>query len=74
VGDLAAGAGRLQDSAKSIKLHWEETKEVWSDIRSQEFEETYIEPVEPQVRMTLEKLRKLAQVFHQACQECKEST
>jgi hypothetical protein len=72
-GDIAAGAGRLQDSVKSIKLRWEETKDVWNDVRRAEFDETYMEPIEPQVRMTLEKLRKLATVFHQACQECKDS-
>ncbi|HET6878965.1 MAG TPA: hypothetical protein VFI31_02350 [Pirellulales bacterium] len=72
-GDIAAGAGRLQDSVKSIKLRWEETKDVWNDVRRAEFDVTYMEPIEPQVRMTLEKLRKLSGVFHQACQECKDS-
>jgi hypothetical protein len=71
--DVAAGAGRLQDSVKTIRLRWDETKDVWNDVRRADFETTYMEPIEPQVRMTLEKLRKLAQVFHQACQECKES-
>jgi hypothetical protein len=69
-GDMAAGAGRLQDSVKNIRLRWEETKEVWNDTRRAEFDETYMEPIEPQVRATLERLRKLAMVFHQACQEC----
>ncbi len=73
-GDIGAGAGRLQDAVKNIGLRWEETKEVWNDVRSAEFEATYMEPIDPQVRMTLDKLRKLSQVFHQAYQECKEST
>ena len=71
--DLAAGAGRLQDSLKNIKLRWEETKDVWNDTRRADFDTTYMEPIEPRVRMTLEKLRKLAQVYYQACQECKET-
>ncbi|HVA47772.1 MAG TPA: hypothetical protein VNH11_15495 [Pirellulales bacterium] len=69
-GDLAAGAGRLQDATKTVRLHWEETKEVWNDARRVDFDTKYMEPIEPQVRMTLDKLRRLSQVFHQACQEC----
>ena len=69
-GDLAAGAGRLQDATKNIHLRWEQTKEVWNDARRAEFDTKYMEPLDPQVRMTLDKLRRLAQVFHQAGQEC----
>lgn len=72
-GDIGAGAGRLQDSVKTIKLRWEETSDVWNDVRRVEFDKTYMEPIEPQVRATLERLRKLASVFHQACQECRDS-
>jgi hypothetical protein len=68
--DLTSGAGRLQDAMKTLKLRWDETKEVWSDVRQVEFEATYLEPLEPQVRLTLDKLRRLAQVFAQAYQEC----
>jgi hypothetical protein len=69
--DLGAGAGRLQDAMKTIRLRWEETTEVWNDVRRAEFDAKYMEPLEPHVRSTLERLRKLAQVYHQACQECK---
>jgi hypothetical protein len=55
---------------KTLKLRWEETKELWSDVRQVEFEASYIEPLEPQVRLTLDRLRRLAQVFGQAYQEC----
>jgi hypothetical protein len=68
--DLTSGMGRMQDAMKTIRLRWDETKEVWTDQRSAEFEATYIEPLDPQVRMTMDKLRRLAQVFTQACQEC----
>jgi hypothetical protein len=68
--DLTAGIGRMQDAMKTLRVRWDETKEQWSDQRSVEFEATYIEPLDPQVRMTMDKLRRLAQVFNQACQEC----
>jgi hypothetical protein len=51
-------------------MRWDETKEVWTDQRSEDFEATYMEPLDPQVRVTIDKLRRLAQVFTQACQEC----
>jgi len=68
--DLTSGMGRMLDAMKTIRLRWDETKEVWTDQRSEEFEATYMEPLEPQVRLTMDKLRRLAQVFTQACQEC----
>ncbi|HXT57714.1 MAG TPA: hypothetical protein VN699_03725 [Pirellulales bacterium] len=68
--DLTSGAGRMQDAMKTLKLRWDETKEVWNDARRAEFEAAYIEPLEPQVRMTLDRLRRLALVFSQAFQEC----
>jgi hypothetical protein len=68
--DLASGAGRMQDAMKTVTRRWDDTKEVWNDVRRAEFEKKYIEPIEPQMRNTLDKLRRLAQVFNQACQEC----
>lgn len=68
--DIGAGAGRLQDATKQILLRWDDTKEVWDDKRRADFEKTYLEPLEPQVRQTLDKLRRLSQVFNQAYQEC----
>lgn len=68
--DLTSGAGRLQDAMKTLKLRWEETKTVWSDVRQIEFEANYLEPLDPQVRLTLDRLRRLSQVFTQAYQEC----
>lgn len=68
--DLTSGAGRMQDAMKTLKLRWDETKAVWNDARRAEFEAAYIEPLEPQVRMTLDRLRRLTLVFSQAFQEC----
>jgi len=68
--DLTSGIGRLQDAMKTLKLRWDETKEVWTDARAADFEAQYIEPLEPQVRMTLDRIRRLALVFNQAYQEC----
>lgn len=68
--DLTSGVGRLQDAMKTLKLRWDETKEVWNDVRRAEFEAEYLEPLEPQVRMTLDRTRRLALVFSQAFQEC----
>ncbi|HEV3003213.1 MAG TPA: hypothetical protein VGX78_02085 [Pirellulales bacterium] len=68
--DLTSGIGRMGDAMKTIHMRWDETKEVWTDQRSEDFEATYMEPLDPQVRVTIDKLRRLAQVFTQACQEC----
>lgn len=69
-GDLVTGTGRLHESMKSLRLRWNETQEVWDDVRRREFEAQYLTPLESQLTSTLEKMRRLAQVFAQARQEC----
>jgi hypothetical protein len=68
--DVTSGIGRMGDAMKTIRLRWDETKEVWTDQRAADFEATYMDPLEPQVRLTIDKLRRLSQVFTQARQEC----
>ncbi len=70
VGDLISGAGKLAESLKTLKFHWEETKEVWHDAASREFEEKRLEPLEPIVRLTLDAISRLAEVLDRAQREC----
>jgi hypothetical protein len=40
---MSAGGSRLEGLTKDLKVHWLQTKEYWSDAKSQEFEHKYLE-------------------------------
>jgi hypothetical protein len=70
VGDLVSGAGKLAETMKTLRLHWDETKEVWHDAASRDFEEKRLEPLEPCVRLTLDAVSRLAETLERAQREC----
>ena len=70
VGDLVSGAGKLAESLKTLRFHWDEAKEVWHDAASRDFEEKRLEPLEPIVRLTLDAISRLAEVLDRAQREC----
>jgi len=40
---MSASGSRLEALTKDLKVHWLQTKEYWSDAKSQEFEHKYLE-------------------------------
>jgi hypothetical protein len=72
VADLTSGTAKLIESLKTLRIRWEATKEDWNDPVSREFEEHYLSIFEPQVQVTLERLRRLAQVLATAEHECRD--
>lgn len=65
-GDLTTGAAKLQKAWKKLRERWEETKPQWRDTVSHQFEENYLEKLEPHVVMTLERMRTLSAVLSAA--------
>jgi hypothetical protein len=45
--------GGLSKATKELFARWHEVKEVWSDAQSREFEKTFLEPIEQDVRGAL---------------------
>jgi hypothetical protein len=43
-------AANLVSAAKDLALEWEQTKSSWNDIKSQEFEQKYLEDLPGHVR------------------------
>lgn len=68
-GDLTTGAAKLQKSWKKLRERWEDTKPYWQDAVSRDFEENYLQKLEPQVASTLERMRNLAAVLSSADME-----
>jgi hypothetical protein len=70
--DLHSSASRLQKSARRLKERWIETKELWDDPVSREFQEKVLEPIDQQVRLALAAIHQMAEVFHDAEQNCED--
>lgn len=64
--DLTTGPAKLQKAWKKLRERWEETKPYWNDAVSRDFEENYLQKLEPQVGSTLERMRALAAMLSAA--------
>jgi thymidylate synthase len=40
---MNASRARLEALTKELRLHWQQTKEHWSDAKSREFEQKYLQ-------------------------------
>ncbi|HEV3167004.1 MAG TPA: hypothetical protein VGZ22_23545 [Isosphaeraceae bacterium] len=66
---MSAGANKLQYALKTLKTHWEETKEGWTDQVRDNFEEKHLRPMETQVSATVRGMDQLAEVIAKVKQE-----
>lgn len=42
---LQSGAGRLQESAETLRARWQDVREVWQDANAARFEEEHLRPL-----------------------------
>jgi len=63
--NLAAGTAKLEHALKTLRVHWDATKDDWSDQVRQNFEEKHLEPLETRVRSTIRGMDQLAAVLSQ---------
>lgn len=69
-GELSRGAARLTKAWDKLRLRWEATQLEWHDAVSQEFEATYLAPLEQQISATVSRMKTLAGVVNTAEHEC----
>lgn len=69
-GDFSGSAGRLHDAWQVLHQQWQDASQHWRDARQREFGEHYIDPLEPLVQRTIERMNRLAGEFVQARQDC----
>jgi hypothetical protein len=69
-GDLTAGPAKLYTAWQKLTLRWEEAQVHWHDSVSREFDENYMQRLEPRIRATLEVMRGLAELSNAARQDC----
>jgi hypothetical protein len=68
--DTSAGSTRLREALRTLRLKWEASQDDWNDGVRREFEERYLEPLEPRVQATLNSMVNLMQVLAKAQQDC----
>jgi len=68
--DLNAGAARLELATKELKKARLRIGTEWDDQAYREFQEVYIEPLEPVLRRALEAITRMADVLSKAEREC----
>jgi uncharacterized protein YukE len=51
--DLSAALQRLKRATRELQDSWSETRQEWNDQASRDFEDQYLEPIMPQLRLLL---------------------
>jgi hypothetical protein len=64
------GRGQLAKALKSLLLRWNETKGLWDDVRSDDFEKTYLLPLEMDMRNAVGAMDHMAIILHQIRRDC----
>jgi hypothetical protein len=70
VADFTTGSAKMRDALKTLRAHWDMTKNDWHDAASRHFEEKYLAVLDPEVLATLDRLNRLTQVVTAAEHEC----
>lgn len=68
--DLTTSVGRMKRAMKMLKEEWTIAREVWTDETARKFEEQYLQPLLPQMQLTLAAVSRFAEVMEQAEKEC----
>ena len=70
--DFNTPSTRLQRATKKLQDHWLETKENWDDRTSERFKDRYLDPIVPQMQLTITAIHELTEVIDQAIAETRD--
>ena len=70
--DLTSGLAQIQRAAAQLKEQWGEAKSVWNDEPSRTFQEDFLQPLLPELRLTVTAIQRLAEVLVKAEKECQD--
>ena len=68
--DLTSGPGRLQKATKELHEAWMETRKHWDDQTAKEFEEKYLNPILPHIRLVLAEVNEMRDTLDKAERAC----
>lgn len=67
--DLDTSAAQLRKAMEDLQIAWQTTDSNWQDSVSQKFSETYLEPIGPVLKQTLEAVGQMQQLVGQMQRE-----
>jgi hypothetical protein len=67
---MSAGSARLKHAMKTLREHWDATREFWDDGVAREFEKNHLMPLDQQVEHALRGMDKLSEVLQKVRQDC----
>ena len=70
--DLITPSTRLQRATKKVQDKWMLTRERWNDSVCDRFQEKYLDPIVPQMHLTLSAIHELMQVLDVAIAETRD--
>lgn len=70
IGDLTDGVTKLHEALNSLQVAWGEVQTGWDDANSRRFEEEYLEPIIPKLKLALDATSRLGDVLARAYRDC----
>jgi hypothetical protein len=68
---LYEGRGNLNKSLKDLMLKWDATKLDWSDEVAEQFEATYLQPLDQALKQAVSAMDHMAQIMSRVDRDCK---
>ena len=68
--DLNSGNIKLKRSARELREKWELTKDHWNDKTRSDFERQFLEPLAPEITLTVAAILRLAEILEEAEKDC----
>lgn len=67
---MNAHAGRLSGLTNELWMKWQQTKELWQDAKSLEFEQNYLGELRPAVDKTVDVIEQLDKLLTKIRKDC----
>jgi hypothetical protein len=67
---LNANKSRLTALTKNLSLRWAETKDHWRDIKSEEFDQRFMQELFPSVNKAAAAIEKLEEILNKIRKDC----
>jgi hypothetical protein len=68
--NAAGSAANLVQAMKNLNLAWQETQSSWHDIKSQEFEKHYVEPLPGHVASAITVMEEIDLILNKIRSDC----
>lgn len=68
--NLQSDKSILLKVSKDLAVSWSQTKDSWNDVKSQEFQRNYLEPLESNITMAISVIEKLDKLLTKVRKDC----